>query len=643
MLHLTTVAFLGFGPHPGIHAPPPVPPYPIVTGMHAYLTMHFTNDLPTPLSLQYWTGRAGDLWYDSLDSNGGTKLKTGKDFRTVEIPGADHPEYVIEAGYTGKFYAEYSSSGDGAKKEGAIGYLSFAPSAEYRSRTGLKQVIAFYEHSGGPRAAHVNFYVNFTYGDYSDDKIAQYASCDGGGTCAYAVKDGEPAFNTYYCPYIDDCSSNVQNLYDNTLLCGSKPLKSNGHRNLYYNACPATTNLTGASWEQTGPYGPNLTPLEKDSTALDVYFGAQEVSGPIIFPPSDYKGNWEYVGTNVQSYSLTYGTSWSHSESDSVSNAYSTGLEVAVEGGANWLFGSTKISTKLTETYAHTSTTTISDTNGGTETKECGAFPCEGTLYQWRSQAEPTDPKRPDSWVSECAFQCIPSNIAADPNELYAKPKCPRDHCMLGEYYCQCCNSAWGENKNDATPDQYVAAEMGTGGSCYYPTPPPSPPPQPLPPPPPACQYQPCDGDLSTPRGGCCFGYECTLTEEFSIYYPDPPYQNNLLCVPTDAQLFTLRSGECGMPMFTVDKTAKSNEGGYWCGDLLAWDDVDDYNEDDKATCTGAYITGAYIDDQDEWVMPCKYAPKPPEPMPAYDQPPAPGPYHCTGGSSTSTYVECER
>jgi len=176
-----------------------------------------------------------------------------------------------------------------------------------------------------------------------------------------------------------------------------------------------------------------------------------EITGypPTPIPPSviAYKGSWKAIGSDVTA-GLTAGTSWSNSESSTYGTSFTDGL---TEGVAS-AFGTTKVSAGASQTWAATSSNTISQSNSGSYGVSCSSKPCDGRLYQWQTLGEYTS--NPSQIVKSCFFTCVPRST---PNG----PLCPYPYCETGS--CQCCNAVWMQDNNSAA-DNHLAPSAG--GTC---------------------------------------------------------------------------------------------------------------------------------------------------------------------------------
>jgi hypothetical protein len=149
---------------------------------------------------------------------------------------------------------------------------------------------------------------------------------------------------------------------------------------------------------------------------------------------------WSSTSTKANakevSNSLTMGAKYSYSEK--------AGVSVPEVGSAESSMG-VELSTSLTTGWRNTVTSTMSNTNGGSEETTCSPVSCPGgTTFQWQ-----TSVNSGKSWgalFNSCFFVCMPNQ-----NE---RPKCPYGACCTNSAADQCsrCSMEWCDKSDPECP-----------------------------------------------------------------------------------------------------------------------------------------------------------------------------------------------
>jgi len=188
----------------------------------------------------------------------------------------------------------------------------------------------------------------------------------------------------------------------------------------------------------------------KDHASCKIYMTVEiTASPPTPIPPNvtAYKGSWKAIGSDVTA-GLTAGTSWSNSESSTYGTSFTDGLTEGVVSA----FGTTKVSASASQSWAATSSNTISQSNSGSYGVSCNSKQCNGRLYQWQTLGEYTS--NPSQIVKSCFFTCVPRST-------HSGPRCPYPYCETDG--CQCCNAVWMQD-NNSHRDNHLAPSAG--GTC---------------------------------------------------------------------------------------------------------------------------------------------------------------------------------
>ena len=415
-------------------------------GCNTDININLINNMSTSLTTKYWVGTNGEI---TLPCSPSTKYKADNgNKQTVcawTIPTGDVRNFNVQNAY-----------GAGGICSGAAGYLTLQPTAAYTKQTGLYEVVIKYQQDGG--SASGSYDAHFVSGVYDSAMENRYADCP---RCNYDNPDGI-THTTYYCDEMNECSSAGTDA--NTLYCGT-------NKGLYYNACP--TLAVNVSEDQ------GSSDLKYDWTALQTggmsgrnqspYLTFSEFTTQAVLPVEfkHYQAYWYPIGQHIASTTMKFGVSWSGSKSNQVSDAWATGLKLALTVGKTNPSAdngaSTKMGTSVSETQTHSSIETVSQNRGIDAGLWCTSLDCtNGVLWQWTVTGKGND-NLGTQWVSQCSWVCIPDAMAQ------LEPKCP--NLLCGEPTCQCCNDFWLLNNTDPVDNRL----------CSFV--PPSPPPQPLPPP----------------------------------------------------------------------------------------------------------------------------------------------------------------
>lgn len=401
------------------------------TGCQTDLSISIANNLEVPLVARYWVGSYGEVTIPC--DSGGSKAYQTRDGSPQSIC-----TWTIDAGNNEEFTAQNSMHGGGICN-GGEGRLTLQPPSEYTQTYGLHEVVIWYSHPGGNNNG--TYGASFVSGNYSAAEKDWYEDPSNGCyACEYS--NSGTKFSTYYCTSNNTCSSGGTD--GNVMYCGMD-------RNLKYNACPTTPvqNQPGASlvWalgDITGDVsGRTQTPY------LQINQFATRVDQPVVF--DNYQGAWVVMGQHVQSSMLLYGTSWSHTKSNTVTNAWDSGLKGAIKVG----FGSNSVSSSLSSSYSRTSSETVSKTSGGSMDLWCTSLDCsDGVLYQWRLLADGSggNGNIGTQFVTECSWVCVPDALGG----IMPKPKCPNLYC--GDIACQCCNGNWMLDSDDPVENNVCGA-----------------------------------------------------------------------------------------------------------------------------------------------------------------------------------------
>jgi len=243
------------------------------------------------------------------------------------------------------------------------------------------------------------------------------------------------------------CSDGYDNNCANGLGCGRYDNNDNAYQCC---ACPSgDCEIDGIFWCRSGEGGA-CTDGNDNNCAAGLGCGRYNSNGneykcckgevvdgifwcPVAF--DHYFGHWNLVGSDA-SKSWTAGTSWSSSKSTMYSNTFKVGLSEKAEAS----FAGVSASVKASQSYSHTTSSTIGTSHSGSFSISCTSKQCDGYLYQWEVKGNAADDTTQS--VKTCDFTCLGY-------EFHDGPRCPFSYC--NDENCHCCNKVWQENTNNIT------------------------------------------------------------------------------------------------------------------------------------------------------------------------------------------------
>ena len=254
----------------------------------------------------------------------------------------------------------------------------------------------------------------------------------------------DPVDPQYTCPDVphygsisydsDNCNSKgLQNF-----MCPSVPWTSNDGRN----AClPQPKSGTGFSYQ-----------IEKQDSGTNVTLRLKAAG----FDSGAYMSEWKQLGNGITE-TLSISTTWSSSETtttgQTVSSAFSLGIQESVSVG----FEGDSIKTSLSATATHTVTDetshAVSVSESTSETNTCATQNCPGYLYQ--SKTLGTQWNGDEQSIESCYFSCVPMELSQ--TEYW--PACPAGSCATD--ICNCCNVKISDNM-----DPKYLSKAVDGGEC---------------------------------------------------------------------------------------------------------------------------------------------------------------------------------
>lgn len=306
----------------------------------------------------------------------------------------------------------------------------------YTNQYGFNSVVVHWDSSGS------NYAANFSTGSYGNQTSALLASSGASSCDEYFPQTKRPLFATIYSPSVSSCLSAGTNA--NQIICGTDPNVGP------INACPTNLPPTESGFSHSFSPGDDASLTGNGIQAfMNLTYNPNDV--PLIF--SNYYGQWHFVGQELDSLSLDYGATWSKSEANAVSNAWTTGLKLQSQETGKIGFlgegGALTMTQEVSETQAHTATTTLTSQQGGSESLDCTSLACDdGNLYQWALFGTANIGQR--QGVRQCSFVCIPLSS-------HTIPACPLGFC--GNKACSCCNAVWRNDDNTTAGNSLCPTE----------------------------------------------------------------------------------------------------------------------------------------------------------------------------------------
>lgn len=370
-------------------------------------TITVANELGVPIEAVQWFGDYGKI------TVGTQVINTPSSGPSKGPIGVLAGQLIIPPRQTATVRVQSNGGCKGAK--GALTFAVKGNSAVYNGN-----IVGNYTEYTGLNSVVLTYYNN-------NAKIQDYGATFNQGT----VQSQWEESGTLYCT---DYLNNVVGIYNSAPgSCNGQKRVCGSNNQLLYNACP--NHLTSTQEKFKFAYATEEV-TKKESYKVTLQVSDLNISSVPIF--HDFKGEWQKIGQNVESITITETVSWSTTNTLAEATGFTFSLASTLTESTKAEFEETSISETATAQWTSTTTGTISHTNGGSKSIAVEADCPRGSLYQWVIQG--TSEGKP-AYIRTSGFACVPDSSSE------TVPRCPLEECS--DVACTCCKNPWILNNND--------------------------------------------------------------------------------------------------------------------------------------------------------------------------------------------------